>query len=370
MAVTITTEPQGNLLNAYNNSILEFGTDVGTPSRAIILIDSFKFEVAPNKDLFFFDLKEIVAVLLNQDNFTDAIEVLNANNFLFPDGKLYKEIEFSITVFKSNGSSETLTKTYNYIKSAKQIIRTEFEENDLIKILSPSNDIISNVSYFEGYPFDVSIFSNIARAITLTHKRTSAVITLNLSKGVNRLFLSNGENDNLGFESNIPLVVGLNELELKVDASNILTLFVTKKEVDCGVYLKWFNQNGTWNYWKFNEIFKESIKTKSLDEINSDYNNIENSVSRVTQTGKTAQKFLSLISGTLTEEDRLIVEQIFTSPKVFYYNNSQLQPFRKVDWKEIKVTNSSKELRNTKNYNHEYNVDIELPELYTQTYAG
>lgn len=370
MGVTITKEPIGDLLSAYNNSVLEFGTDVGTPSRAIILVENFKFEVTPNKEVFFFDLKEIVKVLVNQDNFTDAIEVLNANNFLFPDGNLYKEIEFSITVFKSSGSSETLTKTYKYIKSVKQIIRTEFAENDLIKVLSPSNDIVSSVSYFEGYPFDVSIFSNIARSITLTHKRTSATITLNLSKGVNRLFLSNGENDNLGFESNVPLVVGVNELELKVDASNILTLFVTKKEVECGVYLKWLNQNSGWSYWKFNEIFKESIKTKSLDEINSDYNNIENSVSRVTQTGKTAQKFLALLSGKLTENERLIVEQIFTSPKIFYYKNSELQPFRKVDWKEIKVTNSSKELRNTKNFNHEYNVDIELPELYTQTYAG
>ena len=371
MAVTLTTEPQGQLLNAYNNSVIEFGTDVGTPARALIVVnDEYTFEVTPNKGVFYFNLKEIVKVIINQGNFPDNIEVMNPLTFLFPDADLYKEIPFEITVFKTNGSSETLTKTYKYIKSAKQIVRRYFDENDLIKILSPSTDITSYVTYFEGYPFDVSIFSNIARTVTITHKRTTTSINVNLSKGVNRLFLSNGENDNMGFEEQLPLFIGINELEIEVDIDNKLTLFVTKKPVECGVYLKWFNKNGTWSYWKCSPIFKESINARDLEEFNNDYSNIETTKNRVSQTGKEAVKTLQLKTDRMTERERFVVAQIFDSPKVFYYNNLELQPFNLVDWKEVKVSSSNQEIRNTKKVVTEYNLKIELPQEYTQTYAG
>lgn len=370
MAITIIKEPQGALLNAYNNSIIEFGTDVSTPARATILIDAYTFEITPNQGVFYFNLKEIIKVLINQGNFKDDIEVLNPANFLFPDASLFLEIDYTITVFKTNGTSETLDKTYKYIKSAKQIVRSYFDENDLIKFLTPSKDLKAYITYFEGYPFDVSIYSNIARTVTITHKRTATTLDISLSKGVNRLFLSNGENDNLGFEEQLPLYIGLNELEFEVDASNKLTLFVTKMAVDCGVYLKWFNENGAWSFWKFSPIYKESINTKSLDEINSDFNNIEDSVSRVTQTGKEATKTLALQSGRMNERERLVVSQIFSSPKVFYYNQLELQPFQKVDWKEIKTPSTNQELNNTKKTLTEYDIKIELPEQYTQTYAG
>lgn len=370
MAVTIISEPQGALLNAYNNSIIEFGTDVGTAARATILIDGFTFQVTPNQGVFYFNLKEIIKVLINQDNFSDTIAVDIPANYLFPDASLYLEIPFTITVIKTNGTSEALDKTYKYIKSAKQIVRSNFDENDLIRFLTPSKDIKSYVTYFEGYPFDVAIYSNISRIVTITHKRTLTTLNISLSKGVNRLFLSNGENDNLGFEEQLPLFVGLNELEFRVDVSNALTLFVNKAAVDCGVYLKWFNQNGAWSYWRFSSIYKENVNTKLNDELNSDFNNIENTIGRVEQTGMEAFLTRSVKTGNMTDHERFVVSQIFTSPKVFLYNNQELQPFSVDNWKKIKVKASNQELLNTKKVLTEFDVKLEFPEQYTQTYAG
>lgn len=370
MAVILTTEPQGELLNVYNNSILEFTTDVGTPARATVEIGDYKFNITPNKNVFYINLKEIIAVIVNQDVFDDPVEIVNPLNYLFPDANLYKEIEFTITVIKTNSTSETLTKTYKFIKSATQIVRKIYDDNDLLKILSPTDDAVRNVTYFEGYPFDVSIYSNIARTVTVTHKRTASTLDITLSKGVNRLFLSNGENDNYGFEEALPLYTGVNELEFKVDNSNIIRLFVTKKPVSCGKYLKWFNQSGAWSYWLFSPIHKEGVNPKSLGEINRDFKNIEDTFNRVTQIGKTAFKEFSLDTGYMTDFEKKIVSEVYTSPKVYLYNNQELQPFAKVDFKEVEVTNGYTDLISEKQHISQKQVNIKLPELYTQTYAS
>ena len=367
MAVLITTEPQGTLLNTYNNSIIEFNTNVGAAARATILIGTFTFEITPNQGVFFFNLKEAVSVINNPDNFRDTI-VASPSSFVFPDADLYKEQSFTITIYKTDGSSESLVKTYNYSKGVLQLVRSKFDVSDVIRILSPSADNVSNITYFEGHPFDLSIYSNAARTITITNKRTSGTHDITVSKGVNRLFLSNGENDNLGFEGQLPLFIGINELEF-VGGGVTATVFIKKVAVSCGVLLKWFNQNGSWSYWRFSPVYQEEIKTKSSKGLNSDFRNVESANNRIAQTGKTAENILNINTGYLTEHERFVVAQLFTSPKVFYYNEAELQPFESLDWIEIDTGKISKEINNTKNIITEYDIKIELPELYTQTYG-
>jgi len=368
MAILITSEPQGTLLNTYNNSIIEFNTDVGIGARATILIGTLTFEITPNQGVFFFNLKQAVAVINNPDNFRDSI-VATPSSFVFPDADLYNEQSFTITIYKTNGTSESLVKTYNYSKGVLQLVRSKFNVSDVIRLLSPSKDNVSNVTYFEGHPFDLSIYSNAARSVTITNKRTTGTHIITLSKGVNRVFISNGENNNLGFEGQLPLFEGINELEF-VGGGVTATVFVKKIGVSCGVLLKWFNQNGAWSYWRFSPVFQEDIKTKSYKPLNSDFKNIEDSTNRVAQTGKTAENYLNIKTGYLTEHERFVVAQIFTSPKVFYYNELELQPFELLDWVEIDTGKISQEINNTKNIITEYNIKIELPELYTQAYAG
>ena len=84
MAITIITEPQGALLNTYNNSIIEFTTDVGVGARATILAEGLTFEITPNMGVFYFNLKEVVSVINNPDNFRDSIVVTTPSAFVFP----------------------------------------------------------------------------------------------------------------------------------------------------------------------------------------------------------------------------------------------------------------------------------------------
>ena len=369
MAITIITEPQGALLNTYNNSIIEFTTDVGVGARATILAEGLTFEITPNMGVFYFNLKEVVSVINNPDNFRDSIVVTTPSAFVFPDPDLYNELDFTITIYKTDGTFETLVKTYNYKKGVLQLVRSKFDVSDVIRILSPSTDNVSNITYFEGHPFDFSIYSNAARTVTITNKRTTGTLDITLSKGVNRVFLSNGENDNLGFEGQLPLYIGVNELEL-VGGGVTLTAFIKKVAVSCGVLLKWFNQNGAWSYWRFSPVYKDEIKTKSYKSLNNDFKNIESANNRVSQTGKTAERYLNLTTDYMSENERFIVAQIFSSPKVFYYNNSELQPFELLDWIEIDTGEVSEEIKNTIDILDEFEVKIELPNLYTQTYAG
>ena len=368
MAILITSEPQGTLLNTFNNGVIEFETNVGTAARATILIETFTFEIIPNQGVFFFNLKEAVSVNNNLDNFRDSI-VAMPSSFVFPDPDLYNEQSFTITVYKTGGSSETLVKTYNYSKGVLQLIRSKFAVSDVIRVLSPSKDNVSNITYFEGHPFDLSIYSNADRSVTIKNKRTTGTHTITLSKGINRVFLSNGENNNLGFEGQLPLFEGINELEF-VGGEVTANVFIKKVAVSCGVLLKWFNQNGAWSYWRFSPVFQEDVKTKSYKALNSDFKNIEASTNRVTQTGKTANNYLNIKTGYLTEHERFVIAQIFTSPKVLYFNQLELQPFELLDWVEIDTGKISQEVNNTKNIISEYNLKIELPELYTQNYAG
>jgi len=368
MAVTIIKEPQGSVLNAYNNSIIEFGVDAGTPVSALLDIDGNEFYLTPNADgNFWFDMKPVVMALINEDMFSDTIEIPDNITYCFEDESLYLEQEISIAVTLDDTSEVTLDRTYTYLKSVIQQIRPIYAQSDLLRVLLPSFDNQKHVSYFEGYPFDVSIYSNAARTVTITNLRTSGTVDVDLVKGINRLFLSNGENDNGGFEGDLPLSLGKNQLEIDINGTDKVYLTVDKKPVGCGPLLKWFNQSGGWSYWRLLEPIKENEKAKSLDTINKDFYNIEEGVSGMAQSGKEAEDSRYGYTGKMDDNERLVVKELFKSPKVYYYANDPLEPFAITDWKEVSVTDGSKTTKKPRSLHHEYTVEIEMPQIYTQT---
>lgn len=370
MAITFTKEPQGNLLNAYNNSIVEFTTDIGTAARAIIRVGSFVFDITPIQNIFFFNFKRIVSVLINQDNFSDTISVDLPTSFNFQDPKLYLEFAFDIEIIKTTGVSESVSKTYKYLKSVKQLLGHRISESEELRILLPSIDTNKYLTYFEGLPIDVAIYSNVARQVSILNKRTSTTLQLQLAKGVNRIFISNGENDNQGFEGMLPLLIGINQLEITFDVVKKVMLYITKREVQCGTYLKWFNKSGGWSYWRFRNHFTEKENTKSLGEINNDSFNIEDGQSNTLTVGKTSDAERNVSSGLMTEEERLHLVELLTSPRVFIHDNDNLQPFSLTDWKAVDIKSGSKDTKDTKKIKSELELTIQLPEINTQVYAG
>ena len=71
----------------------------------------------------------------------------------------------------------------------------------------------------------------------------------------------------------MPLVNGLNELKI-TSGTDVVYVNVTKIDSKEGQYVKWLNENGGWSYWLFNCIHKRDNKTKDLDDINNDFDNV------------------------------------------------------------------------------------------------
>lgn len=366
MAIVITNQPEGIVHNAYNHSVIEFEVDAGDPKYATIDISGHQFRLTPDLEgKFWFNLKPAITSLINQNHFSDTIQSTDVN-YCLEDETLYLEQEITLTVYLENLTNVTTDVTYIYLKSVIQQVRPLYDQSNLIRVLLPSESNQKYVTYFEGYPFDVSIYSNADRTVTITNLRTSGTLDVALVKGVNRLFLSNGENDNGGFEGDLPLSLGSNQLQIDTGTDKVY-LTVKKVPVGCGPLLKWFNQSGGWSYWRILEPVKEIEGTKSLDELVTDYHNMEDGISGRSQSGKEANDGISGFTGFLQEYERLIVKELFKSPKVYFYANEPLQPYAIEDWKEVDVADGNKTTKTPKGGVHEYKIDVEMPLIYTQT---
>lgn len=366
MAIQITEQPTNPPHKAYNNSIIEFGVDIGVPVTATITTGTYSFEISADANgKFEFNFKRIVEVLINQDQFTDDIVVTDPAVYLFQDPKLFLDFSFTILVRLEDDTTVTQNYTWPFLKSVEQLIRKPYQNSEL-KILAPYEGEVCHLSYFEGYPFDIAIYSNIDRSVTVKNLRTGLSLILNLKKGVNRIFISNGENDNLGFESQLPLYLGINELEFSYNAAVAFTLFLDKKPVECGHLLKFLNQEGGWSYFRFLELSTLDTKAATIQRLNADFNNLDKSYENYKISGKKAEQSQELQSGIITEHEKKIVEQIPTSPKVYLYTNEELQPFSLIDFIGIEASNGTYTSAN-KYRQSNYNISIERPAIYTQT---
>ncbi len=375
MALTFITEPQGTPLNAYNNSIVEFtlsqsieiDVNQASPRKAIISVGGYNFEIGLTEGVFYFNLKEVIENLINFDQFSDTIAV-NNGVFVYSDSNLSFETIIDFKVILNDGTEVNESKTYRYIKSVEQVYRKKVNEvaDEKLKILSPCNDQNAYLTMFEGYPFDFSLWSDETRIITIKNRRTGMEVQINLLKGVNRIFTTNGVL-NYGIQAIMPLYIGVNELEIKIDDVTYVTLFLKKKESECGIYLKWFNQNGSWAYWRFSPIFQNQLKTKMIEEINTDFKNLEKSIGNFAVTGKEAELNQRLNSGYIDRHELKVLDQILTSPKVFLYANQPLEPFQVTDFKVVDVNDGNNVIENNKNTLDEYQIIVRLPKMQTQT---
>jgi hypothetical protein len=366
--ITIIDQPEGELLNAYNNSVFEIESDQN-PARATVEVQGLVFEYTPFNNRFQFNLMEVVRILINENRFADQAQPSLPSIYLLRDNTLYFELTATVTVF-SSGINETLTIEKKYLKSVLQDDRIRFDRSEKFRCLIPSTSSSRSTTYFEGYPFDVSIFCDDDKQIIITNLTTGQSLTKRFFKGVNRLFVSDGYNDGInGFEANMPLTEGNNVLNF--DSGNEITnLTVKKEDVQCGKYLKWFNQDGGWSYWLFEPIYQEQLKHKTSATINDDTRNLNDTSSRTVVIGKEGKKSISLNTGWLNNEQRLSLEQLFTSPKVYLYTNRELQRFKLTDWVEVSINSGSAVTYNSKRDRSNFKFTVEMAPQYLQNYAG
>ncbi|MHA3787464.1 hypothetical protein ACX0HA_04575 [Flavobacterium hauense] len=387
----VTDIDKDKLRMAYNNDILRFYSDAPTPAQyaditlseeGSILPDTlepreyFSLRLYPNpQGQFYVNLQPYIAATLNTTNFEDKLqpspEAGSPDSFTYDYSSgtvLPGKLDVKIT--HVGGSVTTNTSALTWLAGAQQYGEYSRYAKNTPLLLSPSRkDNASEwpLKYWQGYPFDFSFYlpySRFAllRTISIKNETNGISQTFSQKGSINRLVFSDGRTDET-LETVLPLAEGMNKL--KFGFTQPKWAYVEKVPYKCGVYLKWLNALGGYSYWLFEDTYAIDRSTKSLGEMDSDNNNIENGFGRSISLGKQSQDTLKIIAELLSEDDRRIVEGILDSPKIYLFTG---QPFARNsmrDWIEVTLKTSNARLRNPKQPLINFAFEIELPERYT-----
>jgi len=197
--------------------------------------------------------------------------------------------------------------------------------------------------------------------ILLTNNTNLLDYTFTQKGSLTRLFFCDGSTDE-SITDLLPIVVGRNEIAWLDKFLNIV-----KEDVTCGVYLKWINQYGGWSYWLFPKYDGRQLTLKSLGEINQDFNNLDSTPNQVAQIGMSAGEKLVVNSDKLSAEEFNLLRTILLSPKVYLFTGSPFAQADVQDWMEVGVKNTRQATRNRQGLALDIDLEIELPDYYTQT---
>lgn len=369
MAITFSKEPSG-IYPAYNDSFIEFTSSLANHKRAEITaypLDVFTktFPIYPDtQGNYFFNLKEIVKSILNT-GFEDKVSTGANWSTSFVLGYLLQTI--SIEVF-SDAGNETITRNYEFFKSIKQI-GEDIYPNKFQLLSSTPNGIDHNLKYWEGFPFFFDILKvdyAAGKEITLKSLNTSDQSTpfAPTVTGSFRIQIDKGGGDNWTADNVLPLITGLNHLHLLENGNFKANVDIWKHKKCSGVYLKWFNNQGGYSFWLFDQFSKEVIRSNNLDVISSnDFNNVGQSGSSVLSFGKSGDRAIRLRT-LYAERDKELLQGLFTSPFVQMYTSREANVLGKFITVQVEDVFEFK----NKQANNEVALTIDLPEVLTIKY--
>lgn len=366
MSITITKEPTG-IYPCYNDSFVEFTSSLSGNERAEITAlpsETFPkpFRLFPDLDgKYLFNLIEVAKAILNVNGFDD-------NNF-FTDS-YYKNISglyllqsISIEVF-SPSSSEVLAKNYEFFKSVKQVGESVY--SNPFQLLSASkNGIDYSMTYFEGFPFHFDIQKvTTAKEIKVKNLNTTAE-TIGMTPtetGAYRINIDKSNGNNWTADNFLPLITGLNKLEIYEDGVFKTNLNITKRKACNGVYLKWRNSEGGFSHWLFSEFVNERISGKDISFVSrNEFLNVGSLKSSFLSTGKTGAKGLN-VKTKYKQSEADVLKSLFISPLVQMYSSKEAN----VEGEFIDVTVEETYSNFSKREYNDITLTIEVPELITQ----
>lgn len=367
MAITILKEPSG-IYPAYNDSFIEFTSSLtGTYKAEVIVLPRtiFKnsFTIFPDLEgKFLFNLKEVVKVMFNTKGFED---------FNFFEGGFSKSISGlyllqSVTIEAfSLTNSESLSMDYEFFKSVKQIDEKNFD-NPFQLLTKSENGIDYFLTYFEGFPFHFDIQRVVyEEGKTIKIKNTNTNIfspsVVAQATGAFRFNIDSSDSQNWTSGGFLPLTVGLNKLEIYENNEFKTNLFLNKKKKCSGVYLKWWNTEGGFSHWLFDEFFSEKIQGKDIDLINSSFfNNVGNLDSDVRTIGKQASRTLK-IKTRCNEEEAKVLKSLIYSPSIKMYSSKEANVKGYFFNVQVEETFESK----NKKGNQDFSFTVQLPQIIT-----
>jgi len=377
MAILFTKDISTTRLNlAYTNNVVEFNSTSLVPIlKAEISIGSTVKTLYPNPTgTIFYNFREWIESLINVDNFKDDLNPnLLVNGYLYDwTNKVYLNSIVSFKVIYTDTTFEIVSKDLHWLSGYTQL--DEWKRKDLLNINISKPFVLSNfesgvnnksyVKYWDGYPFDVSIYTGVLTALKITNLSNLLDYTFATQNKVNRLVFSDG-NTSTSLTSALPLSLGFNELKI---TSNTYDTYLTVEKIDdsCGgVYVKWINRFGGWSYWLFNND-KRKRQTKDLGELENDFNNFEDTISPNIQLGKSSKDYIDVETDIINQQEVLLMEDLIDSPKIYLFTGVPFAKNNFSDWLEVGLKNSDFKLKNAKTDNNNLLFQFELPQRNTR----
>jgi len=367
---------EDKLRMAFNNDVIRFRLSQGVAAYCIVtMTEDVSVRLYPGPDgIFYFNFKPYIASIINTRNFEDnlqtQIQSTSANSFVydFTDG-VFLNLVVKIQAVRSDNTTDNGEYSLRWIAGVEQLREhSELSINDML-LLTPLSKQTNNhayLKYWQGYPFDFGLYNHIEEGVNILNKTNLLSQEFYTPGTITRLFFSDGRTDET-IEDVLPLIEGVNQLEIDPHSDKRFYLSVEKVAYRCGVYIKWLNKYGAYNYWLFENTAAIDRTTKQLGELYNDNENFENSFGRSIQIGKESQDVIKVITEALTEAESKIVEGIIDSPKIYLFTG---QPFARNsyrDWIEVSLKTTSSRIKNYKQKLNNMAFDFELPQRYTQT---
>lgn len=365
MAITIIKEPSG-ITPSYNDSFIKFTTDLTGQTETLITflptaLFAKPFKIPNINGTNTINLKVFVKNQINEKGLKDNYPIPSNWIQTLEDGLINQTV--MLQDFGPNQTGSTISKTYEFDKSVKQVDEKLFINNAQILNYS-ENGIDYNLTYFEGYPFTFEL-QKISKGNEITVKNINNNITSQAlsaeTTNTQRIYIDKGIT-NWTTSKFLPLIDELNRLEIFENDLFKSKLFLKKETPKCGYYLKWLNRAGGYSYWLFDEFGTTQLKTKALKNISTNpFKNVGGLVATTMPTGFESEKSITVKSRFDVNEGK-ILESLYDSQSVQLY--SAKEPFRVGSWLDVTVKgtlNSS----NKKAIN-DITVTIELPQIITQ----
>jgi len=361
------TIPSDKLCLAYNNNILDFTTNnVLDVINCQVTINGTSIVLYPHPNKrFYLNLKQYITSFLNVDNFKDDLDVdIITTSFYNWTDKIYLDTEIDIQINFVDLSNETATINSNWLSGYLQLKnRTPIVNNELF-VLTPQKNNTAFLKIWKGYPIDFCLYNpNTSETISFWYNDIIEVLTSTNDFTILRTILSDGLYMTFvdGAEDVYNLVIKSDDV-IKFTYNTIQTT----PKCDNGFYIKWINCFGGYSYWLF-ENWELNQNTKDLGEINNDYNNLEDTLSKSIQIGKTSQNRVNVTTDTINEQEQLLLSDLFDSPKIYWFIGLPTEINNFDDWTEISLVTSNIPLTSTKRNLNKFNLTFELPQNDTRT---
>lgn len=346
--------PSGALLNAFNDNVIRF--TVESQSRVDVTANGelpTTLYPSPTGE-FFLNLRPFSSVLINKDQYQDAIVPdIAAEGYVYPDPSLFLKMEVEV----SADSTNIATATYYFLKAVAQI------ENYTEKLATKNHILLpsSKVTYYEGYPFDIPVFAGQVQTITLHNRTTGHSANLDVSQYTNRLFLSQGS-QNFTIDDILPMQSGYNRLELEFGPTDKIELTVLKKESICAPYFKFYRSCGGYGYIRFeSEVGVKNSATEG-ESIRTDFNGIQNTIRRAIAE-KATKVEIELQTEQLEGWEMENFKDFLLSPYVMMYTGDLFQKATDKSWMGVRVSSSTLFSRRPKSFRLKERINIEF-DLY------